>query len=100
LRESQNQGKIGTNAAPDFTYDFGREARAGNQIAAVAVGALVGFLPEELVDQVPVGGVDFEQGARLEAAEARWTPAIRRARAAKKCARPRREPGPPRESNP
>ena len=60
LRDAQRDRELRTDPPPDFADGLRGETRACDQIPAVAVGALVGFLPEELVDQVSVRSVQLD----------------------------------------
>ena len=79
-------GKSGPTARADRRHDLGGEARALlDARAAEAVVALVGAVPEELVDQVAVRAVQLD---RVEAeALARRRPRGRRRRWRRRCPR-------------
>ena len=71
LGPAQDDREIRAHRRPHRGDDFHRKAAAVFQRAAVLVLALVGALPEKLVDQVTVGAVNFH---RIEA----QAPGIRR----------------------
>ena len=51
----------------DLADHFGGKTCAGHQVATVNIGAQIGLIPEELIDQVAVGAV------QLQAIEAKFT---------------------------
>jgi hypothetical protein len=60
LREAVDDRKVRPDRGPDRGHHLGRESGARLQRTAVAVGAVIGLGPEELVEQVAVGAVDLD----------------------------------------
>src|SRR6185436_2737629 len=58
LREAEEDRQRLAGFAPDRTHDLDREARARAPVAAPAVAAPVGLVPQEGVDQVPMPAMD------------------------------------------
>jgi hypothetical protein len=59
LRETEDDREAFADRGAHRLDQFDGETRTVGQAAAVFVGALVAAFPEELVDQVTVGTVDF-----------------------------------------
>jgi hypothetical protein len=61
LAQPHEQGIIGTDCGAGCSHDFGSEAGTFLQRrAAIAVVALVGGVPEELVDQIAMRTMDLD----------------------------------------
>jgi hypothetical protein len=60
LREAQQDGEIRSDRAAACLDNFDGETGTRNHIPAVAVGALVGALPEELIDQIAVRAMKLD----------------------------------------
>ena len=59
--DADEEGQVLGPRGADGADDFEREADAVFEAAAVFVGAVVGEGREELVEQIAVGGVDFDE---------------------------------------
>ena len=60
LRESQHDGEVGADGRAYGLYELDAERKARFERTAIAVGALVQPLPEELVDEIAVGAVQLD----------------------------------------